>query len=65
MRISLLSRALLLLIPTHERVSGVAEAKADSTAKRADVTYDPDKVSPAELAAALTKGGYPATVHAQ
>lgn len=48
-----------------ERVPGVLEAKADNSAKRADVKYDPDKVSPDELAAALTKSGFPATVRAQ
>ena len=48
-----------------ERVPGVLEAKADNSAKRADVKYDPDKVSPEELAAALTKSGFPATVRAR
>ncbi len=48
-----------------ERVPGVVGAKADNSAKRAEVSYDPDKVSPAELAAALTKSGYPAIVRAQ
>ena len=45
-----------------ERVPGVAEATADNNAKRADVKYDPERVSPDDLAAALTKAGYPATV---
>jgi mercuric ion binding protein len=45
-----------------ERVPGVLEAKADNNLKRADVKYDPDKVSPDELAQALTKSGFPATV---
>ena len=45
-----------------ERVPGVLEAKADNSAKRAEVKYDPDKVSPNEVAAALTKAGFPATV---
>lgn len=45
-----------------ERVPGVLEAKADNNLKRAEVKYDPDRVSPDELAAALTKAGFPATV---
>lgn len=47
-----------------ERVPGVIEAKADSKAKRAEVKYAPDKVSASELAAALTKAGFAATVRA-
>lgn len=45
-----------------ERVPGVLQARADNNLKRAEVNYDPDKVSPDELAAALTKAGFPATV---
>jgi mercuric ion binding protein len=45
-----------------ERLPGVIEAKADNNAKRAEVTYDPDKVSADDLAAALSKSGFPATV---
>ena len=48
-----------------ERVPGVIEAKADNKSKRAEVKYDPDKVSADELAAALGKSGFPATVRAQ
>ena len=48
-----------------ERVPGVIEAKADNNAKRAEVKYDPDKVSPDELASALSKAGFPASVRAQ
>lgn len=48
-----------------ERVPGVIEAKADNSLKRADVKYDPDKVSAEGLAEALTKAGFPATVRAQ
>jgi mercuric ion binding protein len=48
-----------------ERVPGVLEAKADHNAKRAQVKYDPDKVSPEDLAAALGRSGFPATVRAQ
>lgn len=45
-----------------ERVPGVVEARADNRQKRAEVKYDPAKVSPADLATALTKSGFPATV---
>lgn len=45
-----------------ERVPGVIDAKADNSAKRAEVKYDPDRVSADELAAALTHAGFPATV---
>jgi mercuric ion binding protein len=48
-----------------ERVPGVVEARADNNLKRAEVKYDPDKVSAEDLAAALTKAGFPATVRAQ
>jgi mercuric ion binding protein len=47
-----------------ERVPGVIEAKADNSLKRAEVKYDPDKVSPEDLASALGKSGFPATVRA-
>lgn len=45
-----------------ERVPGVLETSADSSAKRAQVRYDPDKISPPQLAEALGKNGYPATI---
>ena len=48
-----------------ERVPGVVEAKADNNSKRAEVKYDPAKVSVEELAVALTKAGFPATVRTQ
>jgi mercuric ion binding protein len=48
-----------------ERVPGVIEAKADNNLKRAEVKYDPEKVSAHDLATALTNSGYPATVRAQ
>jgi mercuric ion binding protein len=48
-----------------ERVPGVIEAKADNKSKRAEVKYDPDKVSADALAAALGKSSFPATVRAQ
>jgi mercuric ion binding protein len=47
-----------------ERVPGVIGAKADNNTKRAEVKYDSDKVSADELAAALAKSGFPATVRA-
>jgi periplasmic mercuric ion binding protein len=47
-----------------ERVPGVIEAKADNKSRRAEVKYDPDNVSADELAAALGKLGFPATVRA-
>ena len=45
-----------------ERVPGVIEARASYEAKRAEVTYDPDKVSPAALAKVVSEAGYPASV---
>jgi copper chaperone CopZ len=48
-----------------ERVPGVIEATADNKSKRAEVQYDPDKVSADELAAALGKSGFPASVRVQ
>lgn len=47
-----------------ERVPGVLEARAFWPEKRAEVKYDPDRVTPAALAAALANTGYPATVRA-
>jgi mercuric ion binding protein len=48
-----------------ERVPGVIEAKADNNLKQAEVKYDPEKISPDGLAAALTKAGFPAAVRTQ
>lgn len=48
-----------------ERVPGVIEARASYEPKRAEVTYDPDKVSPEMLAKAVADAGYPATVRRQ
>lgn len=45
-----------------ERVPGVITARATYEPKRAEVTYDPDKVSPEALARAVGDAGYPATV---
>lgn len=45
-----------------ERVPGVLEARAFWPDRRAEVKYDPDRVTPAALAAALANTGYPATV---
>ena len=44
------------------RVPGVVEAKADHATKSAEVRFDPERISAAGLAAALTKSGYAATV---
>jgi mercuric ion binding protein len=43
-----------------ERVAGVREARADFREKRAVVTYDPAKTTPAAIAAAIADAGYPA-----
>jgi mercuric ion binding protein len=45
-----------------QSVPGVVEAKADLATKRAEVKYDPEKVTPQQLAGAVTSAGYPATV---
>jgi mercuric ion binding protein len=45
-----------------QRVPGVIEVKADLATKRAEVRYDPDRVTPQQLAGAVTATGYPATV---
>ena len=45
-----------------ERVPGVLEAKADLATKSAQARYDPDKVSPAALAKAVSDAGFPATI---
>ncbi|KPK08726.1 MAG: hypothetical protein AMJ64_02665 [Betaproteobacteria bacterium SG8_39] len=45
-----------------ERVPGVIAARATYEPKRAEVTYDPDKVTPEALAKAVDNAGYPATV---
>jgi mercuric ion binding protein len=45
-----------------ERVPGVVAARADNAAKRAEVRYDPAKVTADDVAEALTRSGYPASV---
>ena len=45
------------------KVPGVTEAKVDFEKKTADVTFDPDKASPATLTKATSDAGYPSTVH--
>ncbi|MEJ2173875.1 MAG: cation transporter [bacterium] len=45
-----------------ERVPGVIAARATYEPKRAEITYDPDKVTPEALAKAVGDAGYPATV---
>ena len=47
---------------TLERVPGVLDAKADLAAKRAEATYDPERVSPEALAKTVTNAGYPASI---
>lgn len=47
-----------------KRVPGVIDAGAELASRRAVVTYDPDKVTPGQLASAVTNAGYPATVRA-
>ena len=46
-----------------EKVPGVTNAKLDFEKKTADVTFDPDKASPATLSKATSDAGYPSTVH--
>jgi periplasmic mercuric ion binding protein len=46
-----------------EKVPGVTNAKVDFEKKTADVTFDPDKASPATLTKATSDAGYPSTVH--
>jgi mercuric ion binding protein len=45
-----------------ERLPGVIEARATYAPKRAEVTYDPDKVTPEALAKAVSDAGYPARI---
>lgn len=45
-----------------ERVPGVVEARADNSSKLAEIRYHPGKVSAEQLAAALTRSGYRASV---
>ena len=44
-----------------EKVLGVREARASHDEKRAWVTYDPAKTTPAAIATAITNAGYKAT----
>jgi periplasmic mercuric ion binding protein len=46
-----------------EKVPGATNAKVDFQKKTADVTFDPDKASPATLTKATSDAGYPSTVH--
>lgn len=47
------------------RVPGVIDASAELASKRAVVNYDPDKITPEQLAAAVTNAGFPATVRSK
>lgn len=44
------------------RVHGVIDVKADLATKRAEVSFDPDRVAPEALARAVSEAGFPATV---
>lgn len=44
------------------RLDGVRDATVSAERKRARVTYDPARVSPARMARAVTDAGYPARV---
>jgi copper chaperone len=41
-------------------LAGVARVEADTTTKRVDVAFDPERVSLARIEAALDEAGYPA-----
>ncbi len=47
------------------RVPGVSRAEIDLAQRRAVVTYDDTRTSPADLAKAVTEAGYPAQVVAK
>lgn len=47
-----------------KRVPGVLDVRAELSTKSADVTYDPAKVTPAQLERAVTQAGYPAKARA-
>ena len=46
-----------------KKVPGVADVTVDYKAGTAEVSYDPKKVNPEELAKATTEAGYPTTVN--
>ena len=46
-----------------EKVAGVTSATVDFDKKTANVTFDPDKTSPATLAKATSDAGYPSSAH--
>lgn len=52
----------LTIEKTLQRVPGVISAKASLESKRAEVTYDADKVGPAALVRAVDAAGYHASV---
>ena len=47
---------------TLDELDGVIVSDVDVAAKVLTVTYDPELVTPAAIAAAVTEAGYPATV---
>ena len=42
-------------------LAGVAQVKADAGTKRVEVAFDPNRVSSAQIEAALDDAGYPVT----
>jgi mercuric ion binding protein len=48
-----------------KRVPGVIDVRASLATKRAEVSYDPARVVPAQLERAVTEAGYPAKARAQ
>ena len=52
----------LTIEKTLQRVPGVIDAKASLKSKRAEVTYDADKIDPTALVRAVDAAGYHASV---
>lgn len=48
-----------------QHLDGVSDATVSMSDQRADVTYDPHRVSPEQMSHAVTEAGYPARVEAQ
>ncbi len=42
-----------------EQVPGVIDSRIDLASASAEIDYDPDRVDPAVIKAAITEGGYP------
>lgn len=45
-----------------ERLDGVSDARVSVAEKRATVSYDPGRVTPEDMARAVTRAGYPTRV---